>query len=140
MIEDNGGSRINADKHGNLPHSQGCGPRTQLGGSLVGVWNGWGYGIAFFRALKYRSLKFGIYRSFCGISGMFMHISASEKYLSDSGKWPFHTPSIHTPTKCRPNNQHKIIVLGPKLVKIHLNNCKNHLRSEDKDARNLGLA
>ena len=24
------------------------------GGSLVGVWNGWGYGIAFFRALKFK--------------------------------------------------------------------------------------
>ena len=23
-----------------------------LGGSLVGVWSGWGYGIAFFRALN----------------------------------------------------------------------------------------
>ena len=21
---------------------------------------------------------------------------------TDSGKWPFHTPPIHTPTKCRP--------------------------------------
>ena len=28
--------------------------RTQLGGSLVGVWNGWGYGIAFFRALNFQ--------------------------------------------------------------------------------------
>ena len=25
-----------------------------LGGSLVGVWNGWGYGIAFFRALNFQ--------------------------------------------------------------------------------------
>ena len=25
-----------------------------LGGSPVGVWNGWGYGIAFFRALNFR--------------------------------------------------------------------------------------
>ena len=26
-----------------------------------------------------------------------MQISGSEKYFSDSGKWPFHTPPIHTP-------------------------------------------
>ena len=26
-----------------------------------------------------------------------------QNYFSDSGKWPFHTPPIHTPTKCRPN-------------------------------------
>ena len=51
---------------------------------------------------KFRSLKFGKNRSFCGISGIFLEISASEKYFSDSGKWPFHTPPIHTPTKCRP--------------------------------------
>ena len=25
-----------------------------VGGSLVGVWNGWGYGIAFFRALNFQ--------------------------------------------------------------------------------------
>ena len=43
----------------------------------MGVWNGWGYGIAFFRALKF--LKFGKNRSFCGISGIFLEISASEK-------------------------------------------------------------
>ena len=27
---------------------------TFIGGSLVGVWNGWGYGIAFFRALNFQ--------------------------------------------------------------------------------------
>ena len=51
---------------------------------------------------KFRSLKFGKNRSFCGISGIFLEISGSEKYFPDSGKWPFHTPPIHTPTKCRP--------------------------------------
>ena len=53
---------------------------TKLGGSLVGVWNGWGYEIAFFRALNFEisSLKFGENRSFCGISGTFLEISASE--------------------------------------------------------------
>ena len=71
----------------------------------MGVWNGWGYGIAFFRALnfKFRSLKFGKNRSACGISGIFLENSASEKYFSDSGQWPFHTPPIHTPTKCQPS-------------------------------------
>ena len=38
----------------------------------------------------------------CGISGIFLEISASEKCISDSGKWPFHTPPIHPPTKCQP--------------------------------------
>ena len=28
--------------------------RQLIGGSLVGVWNGWGYGIAFFRALNFQ--------------------------------------------------------------------------------------
>ena len=28
--------------------------KRKLGGSLVGVWNGWGYGIAFFRALNFQ--------------------------------------------------------------------------------------
>ena len=65
----------------------------------MGVWNGWGYGIANFRALnfKFRSLKFGKNRSFCGISGIFLENSASEKYFSDSGKWPFHTPHQSIP-------------------------------------------
>ena len=44
-----------------------CSPK--IGGSLVGVWNGWGYGIAFFGS--FRSLKFGENRSFCGNSGIF---------------------------------------------------------------------
>ena len=82
-------------------------PRGQplsFGGSLVGVWNGWGYGIAIFRALNFqisepeiwqKSLVLRNFRDFPGNS-------ASEKYFSDSGKWPFHTPPIHTPTKCRP--------------------------------------
>ena len=76
----------------------------KIGGSLVGVWNGWGYGIAFFRALNFQISEPEILQnsSFCGISGIFLQISASEKYFSDSGKWPFHTPPIHTPTKCRP--------------------------------------
>ena len=66
----------------------------------MGVWNGWGYGIAFFRALnfKFRSLKFGENRFFCGNPRILLEISASEKYFSDSGKWSFHTPPIHTPT------------------------------------------
>ena len=57
-----------------------------------GLWN-----------FKIRSLKFDQNRSFCGIAGIFLQISAPEKDFPDSGKWPFHTPPIHTPTKCRPN-------------------------------------
>ena len=33
-----------------------------LGGSLVGVWNGWGYGIAFFRALNFQISEPEIWR------------------------------------------------------------------------------
>ena len=84
-----------------------------LGGSLVGVWNGWGIEFQFFGLwiFKFRSLKFGKNRSFCGISGIFLESSASEKYFSDSGKWPFHTP-IHTPTKCRPKDFFATIFRG----------------------------
>ena len=32
-----------------------------LGGSLVGVWNGWGYGIAFFRTLNFQISEPGIW-------------------------------------------------------------------------------
>ena len=68
--------------------------RPSLGGSLVGVWNGWGYGIAFFRALNFqisepefwrKSLSLRNFRDFPGNFG-------PEKYFSDSGKWPFHIP------------------------------------------------
>ena len=58
----------------------------------MGVWNGWGYGIAFFRALNFQISE---PRNFWD----FPEISATEKYFSDSGKCPFHTPPIHTPTK-----------------------------------------
>ena len=66
---------------------------------------------------KYRSLKFGKNRCFCGTWRISLQISASEqyslflrklrvsaseKYFPDSGKWPFHKPPIHTPTKCLP--------------------------------------
>ena len=53
---------------------------------------------------EFRSLKSGENRSFCGIAGIYLQISGSENYFSDSGKWPFHTPPIHTPTKCQPIN------------------------------------
>ena len=33
-----------------------------------------------------------------------LEISASEKYFSDYGRWPFHNPPIHISTKCRPIN------------------------------------
>ena len=70
----------------------------------MGVWNGWGYGIAFFRALNFQisDPEFGKNRSFCGISRHFPGNFGLKKYFSNSGKWPFHTPPIHTPTKCRP--------------------------------------
>ena len=61
----------------------------------MGVWNGW-VELLFFGLwiFTFRSLKFGEDCSFCGISGIFLENSASEKYFSDSGKWPFHTPPI----------------------------------------------
>ena len=51
------------------------------------------------RALNFQisELKFGENRSFCRISGIFLEISASEIYFSDSGKWPFHTPQSIPP-------------------------------------------
>ena len=62
-----------------------------VGGGLVGVWNGWGYGIAFFGPwiFKFRSLKFGNFKDF-------LEISASLKialHHGTLGKWPFHALS-----------------------------------------------
>ena len=62
----------------------------------LGVWN------CIFSGSEFSKLKFEENRSFCGIPGIFLEISASEKYFSDPRKWPFHTPPIHTPNKCRP--------------------------------------
>ena len=75
-----------------------------MGGGLVGVWNGWGYGIAFFWALNFQisEPEIGENRSFCGIYRILLQLSAFETKFSDTGKWSFHTPPIHTPTKCRP--------------------------------------
>ena len=76
-------------------------PRLCLGVILVGVWNGWGYGIAIFRALKFQisDSEPEIWRKSLFLRHFqdFLQISASEKYFSYSGKWPFHTPPIHTP-------------------------------------------
>ena len=97
----NRGARIGPSKYHPGRNYYKIIPETIVGGSLVGgmerlgVWNCIFFGL-------FRSLKFGKNRSFCGVSGIFLQISASEKYFSDSGKWPFHTPPIHTPTKCRP--------------------------------------
>ena len=46
--------------------------------------------------------------SFSGISGILLQILASERYFSDSRKWPFRMPPIHTPTKCPPINLRKL--------------------------------
>ena len=76
-----------------------------LGGSLVGVRNGWGYGIAFFRALNFQISEPEIWQKIA-LSVEFKafpwKFRPLKKQISDSGKWPFHTPPIHTPTKCRP--------------------------------------
>ena len=74
--------------------SRGNKNRRESSGGMewLGVWN----------CVFSGSLKFGEYRSFCGISWKFRPL---KKYLSDSGKWPFHTPPIHTPTKCRPKEK-----------------------------------
>ena len=74
------------------------------------AWNGWGYGIATFRALKFQILEPEIWQKspFCGISGIFLQNSAlKKKYFSESGRWPFHTPPFHTPTGRRPKNGHR---------------------------------
>ena len=43
----------------------------------MGVWNGWGYGVAMFQALNFQISEpiFGENRSFCGVSGIFLDIS-----------------------------------------------------------------
>ena len=72
----------------------------------MGVWNGWGYGIAIFRALKLQISepetwqKSLFLREFAGI---FLENSASEKYFSDSGNEPLLSKS-HTCTKCSEQN------------------------------------
>ena len=81
-----------------------------------------GPGIAFFRALKFQISEPEIWkknRSLCGISGIFLEISASEKNFPDSGKWPFHMPPIYTSTKCRPitTNKEKN---GPVFRKVYV--------------------
>ena len=87
---------------------------------------------------KFRSLKFGKNRSFCGISGIFLEISASEKYFSDSGKWPFHTPPKglenrrnevkSLPPQCRPLRHSKTY------PKIHRqSSAKPNYRSNTKN-------
>ena len=80
-----------------------CGPF--VGGSLVGVWNGWEYGIVILRALKFnfRSPKFGKDRSLSAeFQGFSRKFRPPKNVFSDSGKWPFRAPPVHTPTKCRP--------------------------------------
>ena len=64
--------------------------------------------------------------------------SASEKDVSDSGKWPFHTPPTHAPTMCQPKTrstaQHfgafaghdRSYVSNPKAPKIA--KIKSHLK------------
>ena len=75
--------------------------RSHVGGrGLVGVWSGWGMELNVFRLWI---SNFGAW-NLAKIARIFLQISASEKYFSDSGKWPFHTLPIRTPTKCRPGN------------------------------------
>ena len=58
-----------------------------VGGSLVGVWNGWGYGIAIFRALNFETSEPEIWQKIAlSAAGHVLEISASEKYFSDSEK------------------------------------------------------
>ena len=68
------------------------------------VWNGWGCGIAIFRALNFQISEPEIWqkllflRNFRDFPGKF----GLRKIFFGLWKWPFHTPPIHTPTKCRP--------------------------------------
>ena len=73
-----------------------------------------GYGMAggmelqFFRAQNFQISEPEIWqKSFFSaeFQGFSRKIRPLKKYFSDSGKWPFHTPPIHTPTKCRPNDE-----------------------------------
>ena len=45
-----------------------------------------------------------------GITGNFLLILCPNNYSSDSGKWPFQTPPIHTPTKSPPIGEERRIL------------------------------
>ena len=76
----------------------------KIGGSLVGVWNGWGYGIAVFVALNCqesepeiwrKSLFLLNFRDFPGFRALqFQTLENGPSILS-----PIHTPSKRWPTK-----------------------------------------
>ena len=60
-----------------------------------------GYGLAFFRALNLPILEpqaAAVWQKSLLLRNS-SDFLASEKLFSDSGKWPFHTPPIHTTTK-----------------------------------------
>ena len=73
----------------------------------MGLWNGWGYGIAIFRALNFQISepeiwpKIALSAEFQGFS---WKIRPLKNIFRSLEKWPFHTPPIHTPTKCQPKN------------------------------------
>ena len=69
----------------------------------MAVWNGWGYGIALFpglRIFKFRRLKFERKSLFLRTFKDFPGNLGLERIFFGVWKWPFHTPPIHTPTKC----------------------------------------
>ena len=74
----------------------------QIGGSLVGVWSAWGYGIAFFRAPNFQNSEPQIWQKladsaeFQGFSCKFRPLKSA---FRNREKWQFHMlPNwIHTP-------------------------------------------
>ena len=70
----------------------------------MGVWNGWGYGIAFFRALNFQISEPEIWRKSLFLRN-FRGFSRKIRPLKNIfGLWKMAIPyaTNHTPTKCRP--------------------------------------
>ena len=65
----------------------------------MGGWNGCGYGLVCFSQNSEPEIW---QKSLClrNFAETFLYILASEKYSLHSGKLPFQTPPLQTPTKC----------------------------------------
>ena len=87
----------------------------------LGVWN-CSFSGSQFQILESELEKFAVSAEFQGFSCKFRPL---KKYFLDSGKWPFHTPQIHTPTECRPKICMHVSFspLSLRFVFVHLSFC-----------------
>ena len=109
--------------------------KKRLGGSLLGVWNGWGYGIAFFGLwnFKVRSLKFGQNRSFWGIAGIFLPISAlKNNFRTQENGHPIRHQSIPPLSAGR-----KILFCANLGGEDSLEKCQWHISSDKRVAKHF---